>query len=745
MSQINLTEVNSGYNLLKISSNFEEIERVINEELLHRVNANNTLPNTLEADIDANSRGIYNLRKPLTGGEPIRLKDLFGDPSELLQGPDAQNVTTIAGQTVITLTSNYVPGSNSLLVFRNGVYLDNTRYSETSMNTITLDDPCDVGDVISVVPVAVAGEGGGTSDITATNVGTGAGVFKAKLGNTLQFKRIEAGNNIAIVEDTDNINISAPDSSVTGNNLGSIGEGVFANKTVTNFPGGGSSSLLNFKKIKAGTNVTLSSDTESITINASGAGGSATPVAVYDNGVLKTSTATSLNFINTTIGSSGGAITVTAPSGVFLNVKDYGALGNGTTDDSAAIQAAITAAKASKRSVYFPDGTYLISTLGTQNGKVLLIGTGNSVLKGTFTYYDATFPISADTNTPTTPDSPYFSAQNMVFQSNSSDYGLKLSTVEQGSFLSTFNLSHCKFYGNKGLLAQHMIGFELTNCEFNNVVAGTRLEGCVNGLFVNCRWQNQAESGVWITQNSTSFARAGGENMKFVLCEWAVCTYGLVADQHLWLTMDSCLLDYCAVPLFLSGSRFSKASNTYFGASNTAVSRFSAVSGYLAPNASGVAVYGRPGGSPVGNRTVGFTAHNCEFINYVTGSTNPVVVIDGYVNGTYPLSGEHISFYDCLFYMSTTHSAATLLYVKSSQIIRAIGNRFLSYNVSSSLTNAWIAESCVSYQGFANDFTQCTQSSVSIGSTYEKQLANVVISASDPGSAIGPYGIWVQP
>lgn len=489
----------------------------------------------------------------------------------------------------------------------------------------------------------------------------------------------------------------------------------------------------------------MASDTNSITINASGAGGSATPVAVYDNGVLKTSTATSLNFINTTIGSSGGAITVTAPSGVFLNVKDYGALGNGTTDDSAAIQAAITAAKASKRSVYFPDGTYLISTLGTQNGKVLLIGTGNSVLKGTFTYYDATFPISADTNTPTTPDSPYFSAQNMVFQSNSSDYGLKLSTIQQGGFLSTFNLAHCKFYGNKGLLAQHMIGFELTNCEFNNVVAGTRLEGCVNGLFVNCRWQNQAESGVWITNNVAAPARAGGENMKFVLCEWAVCTYGLVADQHLWLTMDSCLLDYCAVPLFLSGSKFSKASNTYFGASTTAVTRFSGVPGYLAPNATGVAVYGRPGGSPVGNRTVGFTAHNCEFINYVTGSANPVVVIDGYVNGTYPLSGEHVSFYDCLFYMSTTHSAATLLYVKSSQIIRAIGNRFLSYNVSSSLTNAWIAESCLSYQGFANDFTQCTQSSVSVGSTYEKQLANVVISASDPGSAIGPYGIWVQP
>lgn len=52
---------------------------------------------------------------------------------------------------------------------------------------------------------------------------------------------------------------------------------------------------------------------------------------------------------------------VGAPTTDVENVKDYGATGNGTTDDTTAFQAAITASNTSKKPVYVPAGRYRIT------------------------------------------------------------------------------------------------------------------------------------------------------------------------------------------------------------------------------------------------------------------------------------------------------------------------------------------------------------------------------------------------
>lgn len=66
-------------------------------------------------------------------------------------------------------------------------------------------------------------------------------------------------------------------------------------------------------------------------------------------------------------------------NGAPINVLDYGAVGDGVTDDTAAIVAAIAAAK----NLYFPPGTYLVDTVAI-NGKGYVLtgsGTATTILK----------------------------------------------------------------------------------------------------------------------------------------------------------------------------------------------------------------------------------------------------------------------------------------------------------------------------------------------------------------------------
>jgi hypothetical protein len=68
--------------------------------------------------------------------------------------------------------------------------------------------------------------------------------------------------------------------------------------------------------------------------------------------------------------------------GGYVNVKDYGAVGDGVTDDTAAIQAALDAAAAAGGEVVVPRGVYLISDTLSILSYVLLRGEGEgSVLR----------------------------------------------------------------------------------------------------------------------------------------------------------------------------------------------------------------------------------------------------------------------------------------------------------------------------------------------------------------------------
>lgn len=77
-------------------------------------------------------------------------------------------------------------------------------------------------------------------------------------------------------------------------------------------------------------------------------------------------------------GASGVETRIPQASQPFINVKapPYGAAGNGTTDDTAAIAAAIAAVPASGGTVFFPSGTYRITSALTMKSNLHLVGAG---------------------------------------------------------------------------------------------------------------------------------------------------------------------------------------------------------------------------------------------------------------------------------------------------------------------------------------------------------------------------------
>jgi hypothetical protein len=100
------------------------------------------------------------------------------------------------------------------------------------------------------------------------------------------------------------------------------------------------------------------------------------------------------NRTNVTISGSGGG----AGDGYVINVKSapYSATGNGSTNDTAAVQAAIDAAEAAGGGiVYFPLGTYLCNGLTIAGNNITLLGAGwGSVLRQVSGAADNTYLVS---------------------------------------------------------------------------------------------------------------------------------------------------------------------------------------------------------------------------------------------------------------------------------------------------------------------------------------------------------------
>jgi hypothetical protein len=118
---------------------------------------------------------------------------------------------------------------------------------------------------------------------------------------------------------------------------------------------------------------------------------------------------------------------------VVLNARDYGALGDGTSDDTAALQAWINAAISTQQPGWLPAGTYKITDALTIGGACTLQGAGVTENWGSF----ATFPAGGGTLSPNTV--PYLSGA-VIQQSAQNKDGLLITVVGKSVNLRDFGL-----------------------------------------------------------------------------------------------------------------------------------------------------------------------------------------------------------------------------------------------------------------------------------------------------------------
>lgn len=85
MAKIELPNVSSGYNLQIINDNFQKIEEELQSKVLYRNNPTGE-PNTLETDLDVNSKRLINLPLPISDSEPLRVAELKLFTSNILGG-----------------------------------------------------------------------------------------------------------------------------------------------------------------------------------------------------------------------------------------------------------------------------------------------------------------------------------------------------------------------------------------------------------------------------------------------------------------------------------------------------------------------------------------------------------------------------------------------------------------------------------------------------------------------------------
>jgi hypothetical protein len=156
-----------------------------------------------------------------------------------------------------------------------------------------------------------------------------------------------------------------------------------------------------------------------------------------------------------------------------VNVKDFGAVGDGVTDDATAIQNALNAASFKKSGLFFPSGTYIIKKYLEVGSDIYIFGNGRqSVIKsGTNQIYTSGYP-------------PYnFASQTIFVLYSVSNIEIESLTFDSSTMTPTFpnpGPGGQSWFGARDLMCMGSNNFNIKNCYFKSAGASIASVDCHN-------------------------------------------------------------------------------------------------------------------------------------------------------------------------------------------------------------------------------------------------------------------------
>lgn len=223
--------------------------------------------------------------------------------------------------------------------------------------------------------------------------------------------------------------------------------------------------------------------------------------------------------------------TSTTSTSNYITPEDYGAVGNGSTDDNTAIQNAINAASQAKKAILFSNKTYSVTGLVISDS-ITMIGMGYKTILAT----SSNTPIVSITGS-------YNNIKNIHFKGNSTGSSQNgISAVGNSSLtayrvLNYINGCYGENLGGSLIYSQYMVGtnsgnghegaFYVSDCEASN---------CTNGFFFDTRAEYNTIVNCQTYSCTAGFNIVGGNNTvtggKAVACTYGVYLSSGANDSH---------------------------------------------------------------------------------------------------------------------------------------------------------------------------------------------------------------------